>query len=509
MVRVGGGWDTLENYLNKHDPCRRSGGELNKIYCFFLKIFLQGHHRNDHHHHHHHHHNHSDIPILAIPNTHVSPSVQKNTPFGKSITIKTEEFPLPKPSIHDTNLVDAQLVITRGADGRHRIGQITYKSEEDMLNQVPQCPHHHHNHNHQHETSPPSKSKPVRSSGRITPSSVFNKQSSPSTDQDYSSLTEPTTPSKPSPSSSLDFKDDSIEEPPVQPLNLTVTEPRPIRRYSPVNRSRTEPLKALNLKDNNLSIVESVIDNIDDYTHQPSVHVAEDFDINDIADVMGMKKTETNDMDNDSLNSSEGVLDEKKKPPATTRKSSGYVSAFYLAEKQKFQEQQANNRKQSITNLNRYSSRSTTISNIVDANKKDTKQRRKPTSSAQRSRSSDLLHKTTDMSKIDRDSGFDEQDFRRERMNSNGDDNSSLSSIKSARSSTALSTNSETRENKSYELRTKKLDTKRNSPPKGASSQIRRGSGQIPPVPPSDKHRKTSKSNAHLKLQPETESVIL
>lgn len=25
MVRVGGGWDTLENYLNKHDPCRRSG----------------------------------------------------------------------------------------------------------------------------------------------------------------------------------------------------------------------------------------------------------------------------------------------------------------------------------------------------------------------------------------------------------------------------------------------------------------------------------------------------
>ena len=23
MVRVGGGWDTLENYLNKHDPCRR------------------------------------------------------------------------------------------------------------------------------------------------------------------------------------------------------------------------------------------------------------------------------------------------------------------------------------------------------------------------------------------------------------------------------------------------------------------------------------------------------
>ena len=26
MVRVGGGWDTLENYLNKHDPCRKAGG---------------------------------------------------------------------------------------------------------------------------------------------------------------------------------------------------------------------------------------------------------------------------------------------------------------------------------------------------------------------------------------------------------------------------------------------------------------------------------------------------
>ncbi len=27
MVRVGGGWDTLENYIQKHDPCR-AGGSL-------------------------------------------------------------------------------------------------------------------------------------------------------------------------------------------------------------------------------------------------------------------------------------------------------------------------------------------------------------------------------------------------------------------------------------------------------------------------------------------------
>ena len=26
MVRVGGGWDTLEHYLLRHDPCRRSEG---------------------------------------------------------------------------------------------------------------------------------------------------------------------------------------------------------------------------------------------------------------------------------------------------------------------------------------------------------------------------------------------------------------------------------------------------------------------------------------------------
>ena len=25
MVRVGGGWDTLDNYIQKHDPCRAGG----------------------------------------------------------------------------------------------------------------------------------------------------------------------------------------------------------------------------------------------------------------------------------------------------------------------------------------------------------------------------------------------------------------------------------------------------------------------------------------------------
>ena len=27
MVRVGGGWDTLQHYLDKHDPCRCKAGK--------------------------------------------------------------------------------------------------------------------------------------------------------------------------------------------------------------------------------------------------------------------------------------------------------------------------------------------------------------------------------------------------------------------------------------------------------------------------------------------------
>ena len=37
MVRVGGGWDTLQNYLDKHDPCRcRRGRLLQSIFSLFL-----------------------------------------------------------------------------------------------------------------------------------------------------------------------------------------------------------------------------------------------------------------------------------------------------------------------------------------------------------------------------------------------------------------------------------------------------------------------------------------
>ena len=31
MVRVGGGWDTLQHYLDKHDPCRCRAGKSHKF----------------------------------------------------------------------------------------------------------------------------------------------------------------------------------------------------------------------------------------------------------------------------------------------------------------------------------------------------------------------------------------------------------------------------------------------------------------------------------------------
>ena len=38
MVRVGGGWDSLDHFLLKHDPCRvhaMSGTHTQPLYCSF------------------------------------------------------------------------------------------------------------------------------------------------------------------------------------------------------------------------------------------------------------------------------------------------------------------------------------------------------------------------------------------------------------------------------------------------------------------------------------------
>lgn len=306
MVRVGGGWDTLENYLNKHDPCRKANASHSRRRS--AAVISE----------------HSDIPILALPNCHISPSVQKNSPNGKSMTLKTEEFPLTKPIEYDTNLNDAKLLITRDADGRHRIGQITFQTEE-IPKTSSTCP--------QHQIP-------------------YAKQSSPSTDQDYSSLTEPTT-SKPSSSSSFDLNDD--------PDDLLHLPQRP-------------------------RIIESLIDSIDGF-HRPT---STDFDLRDVRDALTT-------MDNDSLESSEGVL-EVKKPPVNNNKT----------------------RRSAPLSINRFTS-----------------------TPRSKSKSTKIL---------DRDSGFDEQEFQRERLKSS----SSVSSFGGR-----ASISSDFRENRSFELRLQKLDRKK------------------------------------------------
>ena len=490
-------------------------------------MFSKAHRRSEHH-------DHSDIPILAIPNANISPSVQKNTPFGKSVTLKTEEFPLAKPSNQDTNLVDAQLVITRGADGRHRIGQITYKSEENTLNQELSCPQHHH-----HSSTPITKVKGIRSMEPSNSSSIYYKQSSPSTDQEYSSLTE-TTPSKLSSLSSLDCKDETIEQS-LKFLNITPIENQSIRSSSPIDKIPTtmqnhinnyasinsnncfiELSKQSNRNVDNLNsrkgcITESIIDTIDIDIPSTSIGLEHDFNMNDIEDVMKSNKRQishddTTNIDNDSLESSEGVLDEQKKQSesfllSSTKRSNGYYSTFYLEQKQKFHQEQIANRKRSASNTNRYSSRSNTLPNVVEAIKKEeptSRQRRRPISVTQRSQSTELIEKLNDRSKFDRDSGFDEHDFRHERLHSNGDDNSSVSSIKSPRCLTARSTNSEYRENKSYELRMKNLDTKRYSNGKESSLKAGRNSSLLPrrsnnTILPTPKYRKNSQPILNLK----------
>jgi len=352
------------------------------------------------------------------------------TPYGKSVTIKTEDFPLTKRTIHDTNLTDAQLLITRDAEGRHHIGQITYKSEEDLTQQHT-CPHHH------NQTSPIPKIKSARGTGRLNSPSIYNKQSSPSTDQDYSSYT---------PSSSIEIK----------PLN---NENQSIRPYSQINKSKS-------------SFTESIIDNIDGYITPIYGESENDFDISDIGEALQIthQNEDITNMDEDSLESCEVILENKKKqlsphsiisdkkPMITKVKSGGVCTALYLAQKQK----------QTSVYKNSSPTLSNTLPNVIEAVKKDeqiNKSNRKSSIISRRSQSIELFDKNplNDISKLDRDSGFDEQDFHCERLQSSYDDNSSVSSLKSARSSIGRSLSSDLngqiyRENKAYELRLKALD---------------------------------------------------
>lgn len=441
MVRVGGGWDTLENYLNKHDPCRRSGSHRRSDL-------------NDHR---------KDIPILAIPNSIVSSSCQKTTPYGKSVTIKTEDFPLTKPTIHDTNLADAQLIITRDADGRHHIGQITYKSEED-LTQSRSCPHHYHQ--QANPSSPAPKIKSVRGTGRLVSPLIHRKLSSPNTtDQDYSSHT---------PLSSIDTRSFTISANEIRSLKTETFVPHRSRpKLSNDTFKENRPLPR-----SKSAFSEVMINDIDGYLTPTFPESENDFDISDIGDALRIQHNEDDptNMDEDSLESCEGVLEPEKKkstppvpihsnnqPTLTNVKSGGVCTALYFAQKQR----RATIAQNSLSPLSY--ARSNTLPDVVEAMKKEEiaekNARKSSITNTRRSKSIELLEKSplNDMSKLDRDSGFDEQDFRCERLQSSYDDNSSVSSLKSVRSSTGRSLASDLngqiyRENKAYELRLKALD---------------------------------------------------
>ncbi|CAF0977157.1 unnamed protein product [Didymodactylos carnosus] len=138
MVRVGGGWDTLENYLNKHDPCRCIGHRRIESQC-----------------------EHSETPIMAVPTT-MKLNATK-TSGGHTVALRTEEFPL-RPTNASSDLRDAELVITRDADGRHRIGQIVYKFEDDLVesknDHSEKCQH-----SHTHQYTPTKEITPTKIKG--------------------------------------------------------------------------------------------------------------------------------------------------------------------------------------------------------------------------------------------------------------------------------------------------------------------------------------------------------
>ena len=406
-----------------------------------------------------------DIPILAIPNSTVSSSCQKTTPYGKSVTIKTEDFPLTKSTIHDTNLADAQLIITRDADGRHHIGQITYKSEEDLTQTRP-CPHH----SHATAPSPAPKIKSVRGTARLISPSIYRKLSSPNTDQDYSSYT---------PSSSIDTKSFTISANDVRSLK---TESSAAYRSRP--RLSNDTFKEKNpIPRSKSAFSEGMIDDVEGYIAPTFPESENDFDISDIGDALRIQNDgdDPSNMDEDSLESCEGVLEPKKKSTPTTPihsnaqpmisnvKSGGVCTALYFAQKQR-RTTIATNSPSSFS-----CARSNTLPDVVEAVKKEEIAEKNPRKSSttimtntRRAKSTELLDRSplNDMSKLDRDSGFDEQDFRCERLQSSYDDNSSVSSLKSARSSTGRSLSSDLngqiyRENKAYELRLKALDQTR------------------------------------------------
>lgn len=405
----------------------------------------------------------TEIPILAMSNATNTPTYPKPAFYGKAVTMKTEDYPLSKPTSHDTNLSNAQLVITRDPNGRHHIGQITYKSEENLHPQ-PHCPR------HPAQLSPVPKVRSARASEHCTSSSASNKPLSPNTDREHSftSTHSPARETKPLPAW------------PNENQSTAYSRTDFVIRHPPSSRSRNEHTSNGTVGTVRSGFVESIIDDIDGYITPKLGDPEHDFDISDIDDVMRTTSQQPDEahMDEDSLESAEGVLEETKPtpqptpPPPTLKKatanrvkSGGICTALYLAQKQR---QALSHAKEPRLSSYLRSSTLPNVNEVIKLDEKPAQSHRRRSVASQRSQSTEVFDKNNqlDTSKLDRDSGFDEQDFRCERLHSSYDDNSSMSSLKSARNSIGRSLSSDLnghvyRENKAYELRLKALDYSR------------------------------------------------
>jgi hypothetical protein len=391
------------------------------------------------------------------------------------MTMKTEDYPLSRSSIHDTDFTSAQLMITRDADGRHRIGQIIYKSEENLPNPLISCPQHHTN-----PSSPTTKIRSARGTGQCAASFIQNSRLLSNIDQDNPSYT--TSSSTETKRSSSISNHDIPSNYSYSSMRKTTTESISRQSNDKTSRSQDRRKESSSTKTRS-AFTELMIDNIDDYITPNLVQAEQDFDLSDIEDVMQIRSKSTHDanddddttnMDEDSLESCQGVIEKQtstlfsspilsnSRPSMMSRaKPGGYCTALYLAQKQK----QTSMRQPSTPFISR---RSLTLPNVNPRTTTTTtnNQQLNSRSSSQQKTLTDTSDPTAshDMSKLDRDSGFDEHDFRCERLHSGGDeDNSSVSSVQSVRSSQTHSVSSDIhhhiyRENKAYELRLKALD---------------------------------------------------
>lgn len=141
MVRVGGGWDTLENYLNKHDPCRCPGDIIAGIKAEYFNNLEENSQRPSQ--------NHS---ILLKPVNSVNSSNKKSMDTTNptqpieilSNAAHVNKTPKTANNVHHNHnhhhhqtvrpidFTDAQLLIKRDNQGKHIVGKILLTNNQQQ-----------------------------------------------------------------------------------------------------------------------------------------------------------------------------------------------------------------------------------------------------------------------------------------------------------------------------------------------------------------------------------------